>query len=80
MGEVIELDEYFESAPDVGDMDRDELAAFLRDIKARLAALNRVEPEDMESGAYDDWADRHEALEDMADEAMDRLDELDGKN
>lgn len=80
MGDVIDLDEYFESAPDVGDMDRDELVAFLRDIKARLAALNRVEPDNMESDVYDDWADRHEALEDMADEVLDRLDELGGKN
>ena len=31
----------------------------------------------MDSEAYDAWGDRHEALEDLADDILDRLDELD---
>lgn len=30
----------------------------------------------MDSDAYEDWGERHEALEDLADELQDRLDEL----
>ena len=39
-------------------------------------AWNELEPEDMDSDAYEDWGERHEALEDLADELQDRLDEL----
>ena len=35
--------------------------------------LDEEEPEDMDSEAYDDWGDRHEELEDLADEITDRL-------
>ena len=35
--------------------------------------MDEEEPEDMDSEAYDDWGDRHEALEDLADEITDRL-------
>ena len=34
------------------------------------------EPEDMESEAYQAWGDRHEVLEDLADDIVDRLEEL----
>ena len=30
----------------------------------------------MDSEAYDDWADRHEALEDIRDEIEERLEEF----
>ena len=33
------------------------------------------EPEDMESEDYEDWARRHEALEDLADDILDLLEE-----
>ena len=36
------------------------------------------EPEDMESEEYDQWGDRHEALEDLSDEIEDLLDEMGG--
>ena len=32
----------------------------------------------MESEEYEAWGDRHEELEDLADELMERLEELDG--
>ena len=41
-----------------------------------LEQLDELEPEDMDSDAYEDWGERHEALEDLADELQDRLDEL----
>ena len=41
--------------------------------------LDEQEPEDMDSEEYESWGDRHEALEDLADEILDRLDELGGR-
>ena len=41
-----------------------------------LEHLDELEPEDMDSDAYEVWGERHEALEDMAAELQDRLDEL----
>ena len=34
----------------------------------------------MNSEAYEDWGDRHEALEDLADEIQDLLDEMGGSH
>ena len=45
--------------------------------QALLARLDLEEPEDMASEAYEIWGGRREALEDLADDLMDRLDELD---
>ena len=55
-------------------MDREELLACLETVRAWIEALDREEPEDMESEEYDQWGDRHEALEDLADEICDLLD------
>ena len=33
----------------------------------------------MDSEEYESWGDRHEALEDLTDEILDRLDELGGR-
>ena len=48
----------------------------LERIQLVLEQLDELEPEDMDSDAYEDWGERHEALEDLADELQDRLDEL----
>ena len=71
MGDVTEL---LSSAWDrLDQMDESALRDLLRQVNDRLADLDAEEPEDMESEAYDDWADRHEELEDLADELTDRL-------
>lgn len=77
MGDVIDISRDRESEPDPASMGRAELLACLEDLRAQLAALDAEEPEDMECEAYEDWGARHEALEDLVDEVMDRLDELD---
>ena len=44
--------------------------------RQEIAALDLEEPADMDSEAYKVWGDRHEELEDQADDLMDRLEEL----
>ena len=44
-------------------------------LLAQIAELDAREPEDMESEAYEAWADEHEELEDLLDEIQDLLDE-----
>ena len=44
-------------------------------LEARIAELDAREPADMESEAYEAWADEHEDLEDLLDEILDLLDE-----
>ena len=62
--------------PDLSSMDCDQLKAYLQSVHAQIAQLDEEEPEDMNSEEYDAWGDRREALEDLADEIMDLLDEL----
>ena len=55
---------------------RAQLLSCLERIQLMLEHLDELEPEDMDSDAYEVWGERHEALEDLADELQDRLDEL----
>ena len=57
-------------------MDPEELRAYLSDIRQELEAMNEDEPEDETSEEFVDWAEEHEALEDLADEIIDRLESL----
>lgn len=74
MAEFLEFDGGF--APNIENMDREELKACLREVRERIADLDEREPTDMESGEYEAWGDLHEELEDLADEIMDRLEDL----
>lgn len=62
--------------PDLDEMTKEELEAYLREARNALAGLEEQEPKDEESEEYDLWADDHEELEDLIDEILDRLDEL----
>lgn len=75
MAEIIDLKNYMDE-PDYDQMDEAQLRACLAALRAQIAALDLVEPEDMESEAYETWGERHEALEDQVDEILDCLDEL----
>lgn len=75
MADIIHFDQYA-GEPDLDAMGREELLDYLRTVRARIGELDRREPEDMESEAYEVWGGRHEELEDLADEIRDRLDEL----
>ena len=73
---------------DPATMDPEELRAYLSDVRCELEALgtfadskvletlNEDEPEDETSEEFVDWAEEHEALEDLADEIIDRLESL----
>ena len=75
MENIIELKDYFEE-PDIATMEKDSLRAYLRELQARIRDLDSREPRNMNSVAYEEWADQHEELEDLVDEVLDRLDEL----
>ncbi len=62
--------------PDIEDICPEALRRYRQEIEEQIADLDEREPEDMDSEAYDAWADRHEALEDIRDEIKERLEEL----
>ncbi len=74
MADFLDFDSGF--APDIEEMDREELTACLREVRERIADLDEREPADMESEEYEAWGDRHEELEDLADEIMERLEDM----
>ena len=76
MGQIIDLKDYF-SEPDLDAMDRDALREYLKELRFRIEELDEKEPRNMNSEAYETWADQHEELEDLVDEVLDRLDEMD---
>ena len=75
MGQIIDLSAYFEE-PDIDSMDKDALRAYLKELRIRIEELDEKEPRNMNSEAYEDWADRHEELEDLLDDVIDKLEEL----
>lgn len=77
MTEIIDFSEYQEE-PELESMSRQDLEEYLRQVRERIAQLDEEEPADMNSEAYETWGDAHEDLEDLADEIVDRLEELDG--
>lgn len=77
MADVIAFDQYAE-VPDLDTLDRAELQDYLKAVWAQIDQLDRLEPKDMDSEAYESWGDRHEVLEDLADEIQDLLDEMGG--
>ena len=72
MADIIDFGAYRDPA----DMDKTELQAFLETLRGQIAELDEAEPADMESEAYEDWGQRHEDLEDLVDDVLDRLEEL----
>ena len=76
MAKIIDFNNFQNEDPDLEQMNREELTAYLEQLQALIAQLDADEPADMESEAYEEWGDRHELLEDLVDEVMDRLEEL----
>ena len=75
MAEIRRFDDFYEE-PELDGMDEEQLRAYLASVRTRIEQLDEEEPEDMDSEEYQDWGDRHEVLEDLADEIMDRLEAL----
>lgn len=61
---------------DIEAMSLPELEAYRDELYARLDDLDSVEPSDMESDEYSDWADTHEELEDLIDDVIERIESL----
>ena len=76
MAKIIDFNNFQNEDPDLEQMNREELTAYLEQLQALIAQLDADEPADMESEDYEEWGDRHELLEDLVDEVMDRLEEL----
>ena len=72
MADIIDFGAYRDPA----DMDKAELLAYLETLRGHIAELDEAEPADMEGKAYEDWGQRHEDLEDLVDDVLDRLEEL----
>ncbi len=78
MAHRIDFSQYAEE-PDLREMSREALREYLETVRERIALLDEQEPENMDSEEYESWGDQHETLEDLADEILDRLDELGGR-
>ena len=57
-------------------MEPEELRAYLEDVRCELEAMDEEEPEDATGEELVDWAERHEELEDLADEIVEQLEAL----
>ncbi|MDD7222010.1 MAG: hypothetical protein SOW00_07895 [Oscillospiraceae bacterium] len=74
MAEIIEFPVQ-NGAEDTDELSRDELLTLLERLRAEIAALDEKEPKNMNSEAYETWADRHEELEDQVDEILELLED-----
>ena len=57
-------------------MEPEELRAYLEDVRCELDTMDEEEPEDETGEEFVDWAERHEELEDLADEIVEQLEAL----
>ena len=65
-----------EEPEDIYEMNLEQLQAHYAAMQEELHALDAKEPRNMNSEAYEEWADEHEELEDYLDEILDRMEEL----
>ena len=65
-----------EEPEDIYEMNLQQLQAHYAAMQEELQALDAREPKNMNSEAYEEWADEHEELEDYLDEILDRMEIL----
>ena len=65
-----------EEPKDLYEMTLEEVRDHYAAMQQELHQLDAKEPRDMNSEAYEEWADEHEELEDYLDEILDRMEEL----
>lgn len=58
---------------DLSSMSDAELVEVQERILVHMEALNQLEPEDMDSEAFEAWSARHEFLEDLTDDIAELL-------
>lgn len=61
---------------DIYQMTLPQLQAHYAAMREERIALDAREPKNMNSDAYEEWADEHEELEDYLDEILDRMETL----
>ena len=64
---------------DLDRLTRDELLNALLAVRDEIDMLDLQEPEDMASEEYEIWGEKHEDLEDLADELQEKLDDLEAE-
>lgn len=74
MAEIIEFPAQ-NGAEDTDELSWEELLTLLERLRAEIAALDEKEPKNMNSEAYETWAERHEELEDQVDEILELLED-----
>ena len=74
MAEIIEFPVQ-NGAEDTDELSWEELLTLLERLRAEIAALDEKEPKNMNSEAYETWAERHEELEDQVDEILELLED-----
>ena len=65
-----------EEPEDIYEMNLAQLQAHYAAMQEELHRLDAKEPQNMNSEAYEEWADDHEELEDYLDEILDRMEQL----
>ena len=65
-----------EEPKDLYEMTLEEVRDHYAAMQHELHQLDAKEPRNMNSEAYEEWADEHEELEDYLDEILDRMEEL----
>lgn len=58
---------------DLEEMSLEDLVALQEKLMERMGALSEIEPEDMDSEAFEQWSESYEKLEDLADDVADLL-------
>ena len=58
---------------DLEEMSLEDLVALQEKLMERMGALSEIEPEDMDSEAFEQWSEEYEKLEDLADDVADLL-------
>lgn len=58
---------------DMEEMSLEDLVALQEKLMDRMGALAALEPEDMDSEAFEKWSEAYEKLEDLADDVADLL-------
>ena len=65
-----------EEPKDLYEMTLEEVRDHYAAMQQELHQLDAKEPRNMNSEAYEEWADEHEELEDYLDEILERIEEL----
>lgn len=58
---------------DLEEMSLEDLVVLQEKLMDRMGALSEIEPEDMNSEAFEQWSEEYEKLEDLADDVADLL-------